>query len=162
MAALRVRYNNMISSIQKFERLSNNCCCLVLSAVATLYYLDKNADSTPSTCAVRDVSWVSRGEIVPQARTLTGACCSPLSLRGAYAGSPCHPHAGWPALEGATTDQDTWKHVCVQVYERRREYQREEKSGRGRQRAEFATTETGAGFTCNNFNLSRIGFHYNG
>jgi len=52
--------------------------------------------------------------------------------------------------------------TSVQVYERRREYQREEKSGRGRQRAEFATTETGAGFTCNNFNLSRIGFHYNG
>lgn len=114
MAALRVRYNNMISSIQKFERLSNNCCCLVLSAVATLYYLDKNADSTPSTCAVRVVSWVSRGEIVSQARTLTGACYSPLSLRGAYAGSPCHPHAGWPALEGATTDRDTWKHVCAQ------------------------------------------------
>lgn len=53
-------------------------------------------------------------EIVPQGRTLTGACWSPLSLRGAYAGSPCHPHAGWPALEGATTDQDTWKHVCAQ------------------------------------------------
>lgn len=39
---------------------------------------------------------------------------APLSLRGAYAGSPCHPHAGWPALESATTDRDTWKHVCAQ------------------------------------------------